>query len=143
MFCLTFSDKPKVFINQELTTLDIEGSKKKLCCEVETHPNISFILWFKNYNSHISKTNSLCLLFEQLTRQDSNNYTCVAGNEIGNGSFTTSFVVFCKFISILFPSLVCFLVFTITNYSTKILLLKDKFTKTEPLKKILSILIHQ
>ncbi|CAC5368465.1 unnamed protein product [Mytilus coruscus] len=93
-YILLLKNKPKVFINQEQTTSDVEGSRKKLCCEVDSHPNISFILWFKDYKSRISNTSSLCLLFEPLTRQDSGNYTCVAGNEIGNRSFTASLIVF-------------------------------------------------
>ncbi|CAG2232730.1 OBCAM [Mytilus edulis] len=70
--------KPKVFISKEPTMSVIEGTKQKLCCE--------------NIDSRIST--SECLQLESLTREDSGNYTCVAGNEIGNGSFTTSLVVF-------------------------------------------------
>lgn len=72
----------------------IEGTKQKLCCEVDSYPNKSFISWYTNIDSRISTPE--CLQLESLTREDSGNYTCVAGNEIGNGSFTTSLVVFCK-----------------------------------------------
>ncbi|CAC5361918.1 unnamed protein product [Mytilus coruscus] len=43
----------------------------------------------------IDDADTFCLLLENLTRQDSGNYTSLAGNRIGNGSFETSLIVLC------------------------------------------------
>ncbi|CAC5361919.1 DSCAM [Mytilus coruscus] len=86
--------KPEVLISRKPLGTLFEGSKKKLCCEINSNPNVMFMLWYKDFKTRIKNTSSLCLVLEQVTRQDSGNYTCLAGNEIGNGSSTTSLVVF-------------------------------------------------
>ncbi|CAC5379149.1 unnamed protein product [Mytilus coruscus] len=85
--------KPRVLISHEQTKPVVEGSTKTLCCEIDSNPNNSFMYWYKNHKSQMFNRHSFCLIFNQLTRKDSGNYTCLAGNEIGNGSFTVSLVV--------------------------------------------------
>ncbi|CAC5379150.1 unnamed protein product [Mytilus coruscus] len=86
--------KPEVLIGREPLVSSVEGSKKKLCCEIDSNPNVIFMFWYKDFKTRIKNISSLCLVLEEVTRQDSGNYTCLAGNEIGNGSSTASLVVF-------------------------------------------------
>ncbi|CAC5361915.1 unnamed protein product [Mytilus coruscus] len=86
--------KPEVLIGSEPLVTSDEGSKKKLCCEIDSNPNVIFMFWYKDVKTRIKNNSSLCLVLEEVTRQDSGNYTCLAGNEIGNGSSTASLVVF-------------------------------------------------
>lgn len=98
----SISDKPEVLISHEPSGALFEGPKKKLCCEIDSNPNVIFMVWYKNSITQIKNNSSACLVLEKVTRQDSGNYTCFAGNEIGNGSSTASVVVFCKFFSVIY-----------------------------------------
>ncbi|VDI48726.1 Hypothetical predicted protein [Mytilus galloprovincialis] len=85
---------PKVLMNPEQTMTVFERTNTKLCCEIDSNPNISFIFWSKDYKTIIDDAESSCLFLKNVTRQDSGNYTCLAGNEIGNGSDERSLIVF-------------------------------------------------
>ncbi|CAC5405148.1 unnamed protein product [Mytilus coruscus] len=93
-YILQLKNEPKVLIISEQRTTVSEGNSTMLCCEIDSNPNISFILWSKDKKTMIDDADSYCLVFENLTRHDSGNYTCLSGNEIGNGSFETSLIVF-------------------------------------------------
>ncbi|CAC5394947.1 unnamed protein product [Mytilus coruscus] len=86
--------KPIVLINREETIPLFEGEKTSLCCEIDSNPHISFMLWLKDSIYITNTMNSSCLFFKHLNRQDKGNYTCLAGNEIGNGSFETTLTVY-------------------------------------------------
>ncbi|CAC5387875.1 OPCML [Mytilus coruscus] len=85
---------PKVMINHDEEVAVLEGANKTLCCDIDSNANISFIFWSKEGKGITSNINSSCLFFKYLDRQDRGNYTCFAGNEIGNGSFETSLTVY-------------------------------------------------
>ncbi|XP_052080729.1 hemicentin-1-like [Mytilus californianus] len=86
--------KPIVLINREETIPLFEGEKASLCCEIDSNPHISFMLWSKDSIDITNTMNPSCLFFKHLNRQDRGNYTCLAGNEIGNGSCETSLTVY-------------------------------------------------
>ncbi|CAC5412468.1 NCAM [Mytilus coruscus] len=86
--------RPKVLINHNNNMPVFERANTTLCCKIDSNPNISFIFWSKDSIGFTNSRNSSCLLFKRLDRQDSGNYTCFAGNEIGNGSFETTLTVY-------------------------------------------------
>ncbi|CAC5382477.1 unnamed protein product [Mytilus coruscus] len=86
--------RPKVKINYDEKVPVLEGANTTLCCDIDSNPNISFIFWSKEGKGITSNMNSSCLFFKHLDRQDRSNYTCFAGNEVGNGSFETSLTVY-------------------------------------------------
>lgn len=75
-----------------------EGSKKNLCCKVDSNPapistrlvNGSEALFVKH------NVQNICYQFDKVNRYDQGNYTCIAENEIGSASTTISLKVKCK-----------------------------------------------
>lgn len=75
----------------------LEGENASICCEIDSNPYINFMLWSKEGIGIPNTKNSSCLFFKRLDRKHSGNYSCFAGNQIGNGSFETSLTVYCKY----------------------------------------------
>lgn len=96
MYAFNISDRPKVFINHDKNMPVFEGTNTELCCKSDSNPGIHFILWYKDSIYIKNSMNNICLFFKHLNRQDRGNYTCFAGNKIGNGSFATTLTVYCK-----------------------------------------------
>ncbi|XP_052079698.1 hemicentin-1-like [Mytilus californianus] len=83
--------KPLVSSMDDLIEEINEGAKKKLCCFVDSNPRPTCTKWLNGSQEILVALNvtETCYSFENVSRYDHGNYTCIAENIIGSGSITT------------------------------------------------------
>lgn len=99
---MTFKiDKPLVSTTHGLVEEINEGAKIKLCCYVDSNPSPTSTRWLHGSLEILVTLNftETCYSFENVSRYDHGNYTCIAENIIGIGSITTFLKVNCKSIT--------------------------------------------
>lgn len=91
-------DKPLVSIMYSMNLYISEGSKKNVCCKVDSNPAPVSTRLVNGSKDIFVKHNvqNICYQIDKVSRYDQGNYTCIAENEIGSSSTTIFLKVKCK-----------------------------------------------
>lgn len=91
-------DKPLVSSINDLIEEMNEGEQKKLCCNVDSNPIPTSMIWLNGSREILvtHNVNETCYTIKMINRYDQQNYTCIAKNIIVIGSVTVVLIVYCK-----------------------------------------------